>query len=254
VAPQEAALAAVASSDPLSRDVANELRDARTEEAAIRAATVGADAMDDRLGIVWSRSGLAPACKRGCHYCCAQRVSVTVPELIRMVSYARATLSPDELAQVKARAESNAPQTHGTTLLGYPPRLHCAFLGVDGACRVYAARPLLCRREHAMDVAECKTGYELAAPGKDHPIVRLVPAKLESDTVFDAYQAGLAAAGVDGSTYELQEAAHVALSKEDAIDGWLEGQPTFATARLNLRLDKDQIPTPHAPRRFLPRA
>ena len=239
--------------DPLSADVSGEWTDAKTlEDAAMVAARVAADAMDHRLTEVWRRSGAAPACKRGCSYCCTVPVSVTVPEVLRLVAYARDTLAAHELAGVKERAEANARRTHGTTALGYPPRLDCAFLGADRSCLVHPVRPLMCRREHALDVADCKKGYDAAAPGKDYPIVRLVPAKLTSDVVLDSYRMGLTAAGVDSSDYELQEAAHIALTDEGAVSGWLDGEATFASARVNRTIDKGQIRTPRAPRRFLP--
>jgi Fe-S-cluster containining protein len=219
--------------DPLTTEVEGQWGDGRTDDAAARAATLAADAMDDRLTVVWSQTTLAPACARGCSYCCSVRVSVTLPEVIRVVAHARALLPADDLARIEARAQSNAARTHGTPSLGYPPRLGCAFLGDDGACRVYDARPLMCRREHAIDAAQCKAGYDLAAPGRDHPIDRLIQAKVTSDVVLGAYRAGLSDAGVDSSAYELQEAAHIAFSDPGAIAGWLAGEPAFARARLN---------------------
>jgi Fe-S-cluster containining protein len=193
---------------------------------------------------------MAPACKRGCSYCCTVRVSVTVPELIRLVSHARETVPPDELAAIEERARANAVQTHGKTSLRYPPRLGCAFLGNDGSCRVHPARPLMCRREHAVDVEQCRTAYEQAAPGKDYPIDRLIPAKLASDVVLDAYHRGLVEAGLDDSDYELQEATHIALAQPAAIAGWLEGRATLVRARVNHAVEEGQIPTIRATRRL----
>jgi Fe-S-cluster containining protein len=236
--------------DPLASTVAAELRGARSEEAAARAAAAAEDVMDDRLAMVWASSGMTAACKRGCSYCCTVPVSVTIPELIRVVSFARDTLPPDELATIAARASANAVQTHGKSSLHYPPQLPCAFLGSDGSCRVHSVRPLMCRREHAVDVQQCKTAYDLAAPGKDHPIDRLISAKLASDVVLDAYHLGLVEGGVDESNYELQEAAHLALSQPSAIAGWLAGQATFARARMNHAADEGQIPIVRAPRRL----
>jgi Fe-S-cluster containining protein len=242
--------AAPTGADPLTTTVATELRAARTEEVAIRAAEVAAEAMDDRLAMVWASAGMAPACKRGCNYCCSVPVSVTIPELIRVVSYARETLTPDELAAIETRAAANAVKTHGKSTLHYPPRLDCAFLGSDGSCRVHAARPLMCRREHAVNVEQCRTAYELAAPGKDHPIDRLIPAKLASDVVLDAYHRGLAEAGLDDTEYELQEAAHIALSQPEAMTKWLARKPTFARARIHNAVEPGQIATIRAPRRL----
>jgi Fe-S-cluster containining protein len=236
----------------LEGEVQSRLTSPFTEEGAVRAAAAGSDAMDEALALVWKQSGKGPACARGCAYCCTQGVAVTAPEVIRMVSHATQTLPPGDLERIRERAARNALLTHGTTVLGYPPRLDCAFLGDDRACLVHAARPLMCRREHAMDAADCKQGYDLAAPGVDHPIVRLVRAKLASDEVLDAYRYGLAAAGADPSYYELQEAAHIALSVPGSSDAWLAGSAAFATARFDQTEEPSRIPTPRAPRRRLP--
>ena len=155
--------------DPVADAVTRQIRGDLTEESAVRAAATAAQAMDDALAGTWNEAKIAPACKRGCSYCCSVPVSVTGPEILRLVAHARATLSPDELARVQARAEANARLTHGTTTLDYPPRLDCAFLGDDRSCLVHAARPLMCRREHALDVAQCKKGYDWRLPGKTTP-------------------------------------------------------------------------------------
>jgi Fe-S-cluster containining protein len=235
--------------DPLAADIVRTWREASPsdiEGPAVHAAAAASDAMDARLAGTWAESGLTPACSRGCRWCCTVRVMATVPEVIRLVTYARAALAPEELARVEARAMANAAQTHGSTALGYPPRLECAFLDEGGACTVHPARPLACRREHAVDVSQCKAGYDLAAPGRDHPIDRLLAAIRTSNVVLDTYQRGLTGAGVDAAPYELQEAAHIAFSDPDAIAGWLEGRPTFARARLNEAVEAGKIATPRA--------
>jgi Fe-S-cluster containining protein len=237
--------------DRLEADVRVHLADGAGEDGARRAVDAASEAMDAALGVVWLQSDLAPACARGCSYCCTQAVSVTAPELLRMVAHARETLAPADLDRLRARAEHNARLTHGKAGLAYPPRLDCAFLGEDRACQAHAVRPLMCRREHAMDVADCKQGYDLAAPGQDHPIVRLVRAKLASDEILDAYHRGLASAGVDAADYELQEAAHLALSNPGAAADWIAGRPVFASARLTeAAAEPGRIPTPRAPRRL----
>ncbi|MGO9712655.1 MAG: YkgJ family cysteine cluster protein [Polyangiaceae bacterium] len=235
--PVALARAAELPADPIRIQVGSELANAKTEANAIAAASLAGDAMRERLDGVWARSGRTPACKRGCSYCCTVRVSVSIPEVLQLVAYARETLPPNELALLTERAKANAAKTHGATALGYPPRLDCAFLGPDRSCLVHHARPLMCRREHAIDAAQCREGYERAAPGMDHPIDRLIPAKLASDVVLDAYRHGLADVDVDSSAYELQEAAHIAFSDSGAVERWLAGKATFASARLNASID-----------------
>jgi len=242
----------VTSSDPLAVEIASKLEDRKGESEVISAAVAAAGAMDGTLAAIWPASALKPACKRGCSYCCTVRVSVTIPEVIRVAVHARHTLGAEQLAGVMKRARDNARRTHGTTNLGYPPRLACAFLGEDQSCLVHAARPLVCRREHSLDVAQCKRGYELQEIGTDHPISRVAPAIAASNGVLNAFREGLADAAVDSSAYELQEAAHIALSDPRAITGWLAGQPTFARARLNPALDPAPTQAPDGRRRLLP--
>lgn len=212
-----------------------------TGSAAVDAAIVGITAMDQGLSIAWSRAATPPACTRGCSYCCSVRVSVTVPELMLALAFAREKLPTEELRRVRERARENASRTHGTTPLGYP-LVDCAFLSEDGACRVYEARPLACRREHSLDAGDCKSGYENYEPGKDFPISHDVRAMLLADMTWDSYVNALRAVGVDATQYELQEALHIALSDPKAIATWLDGERTFEPARVNETVDAGMIP------------
>ena len=74
------------------------------------------------------------ACARGCHACCAPGLTVTAVEAAAIAAHLE-TLSDQGLAVQELAAQ--APW-HGT---------RCSFLGGDGACSIYAVRPVVCRTQ-----------------------------------------------------------------------------------------------------------
>jgi hypothetical protein len=70
-------------------------------------------------------------CATGCDLCCHQRLTVTAVEAAGIREWASA-LTPDQRAGIAAAARS-------------PDLSRCAALDDSGRCRIYAARPLVCR-------------------------------------------------------------------------------------------------------------
>lgn len=104
--------------------------------------------VDAFFGEVCSRHAEALQCRRGCDLCCKQELSVMLVEALAVVA------SLEELsAQVR---EPLAAAAAG----GEEP---CVFLH-DGACRIYDARPLVCR-SHGLpirqqgEVASCELNF-----------------------------------------------------------------------------------------------
>jgi len=90
-------------------------------------ALVGAlhDAVDGLTAPLEARHGAALHCRRGCHGCCVDGLTVTRIEAERI-----AARYPSLLAE------------------GRPgPVGGCAFLDADGSCRVYDVRPYVCRTQ-----------------------------------------------------------------------------------------------------------
>lgn len=71
---------------------------------------------------------LAIRCGEGCHSCCADELTVWVPEAQRIADHVRSA---------------------AVTITRHPPG-KCAFLTLQGACQVYAARPYVCRSQGAV--------------------------------------------------------------------------------------------------------
>src|SRR5690606_12915009 len=97
------------------------------------------------------------ACTRGCNYCCHTFVAITPPEAFRLAdSVRKGQAGGPSVEAVRARARP---------LIGLSPesRLgakHACPLLIDGACSVYATRPLVCRQATSLNVDVCIDEFE----------------------------------------------------------------------------------------------
>ena len=88
-----------------------------------------------------ARFGSRMQCRLGCTDCCHHLFDVDTLEA-RRIALHMATLPVEEQEELRARALLYRQQRK--TLQGR--RLACAALNPDGACAIYTARPLVCRK------------------------------------------------------------------------------------------------------------
>jgi Fe-S-cluster containining protein len=164
------------------------------------------------------------ACVEGCAWCCHKRVGVAVPEVARIAAYVQAGHAPLDsqaiLERVKLTLEKRRQGSSGPA--------PCPLL-VNDRCAVYPVRPLTCRGYNSSDPKSCQSSVT------DNPrtVVPVYPPQLRlTSLVLDGMRAGLTESGLNGEILELGAALQIALTAEDALAGWLEGKPTFASARL----------------------
>lgn len=98
--------------------------DARTD-AALRALAALHAEVDRAAGALALRHAGRLQCRRGCSACCVDDLTVTRIEALRIQR-----AHPELLATASPH-----------------PRGACAFLDAEGACRIYAERPLVCRSQ-----------------------------------------------------------------------------------------------------------
>jgi len=115
------------------------------------------------------------ACGRRCAHCCSLRVEVTGAEAAR--------LAPFVTAPIARRIEANAAAARGLAPSAH--RIPCAFLGDDGSCLAYEARPLRCRAHVSASEPVCRAVKARELPGG------AVPGDPWLATVVDAIQRGL---------------------------------------------------------------
>lgn len=98
---------------------------------------------------VQARHGASMQCASGCYDCCQAGLSVTLVEAAAIVR----KLAGADAAIVRALAETAAAQ----------PADRCVALDAEGRCRIYDARPLVCR-SHGVPIRRRE-------PGKSLPVV-----------------------------------------------------------------------------------
>jgi Fe-S-cluster containining protein len=95
------------------------------------------------------------ACHSGCSHCCHQTVGITPLEGFAIADLVLQTRSADELQSLLSKLDQRVAETVGLTAKEqYSPRFPCVFLA-DGACSIYAARPLVCRGMNSLDADAC---------------------------------------------------------------------------------------------------
>jgi Fe-S-cluster containining protein len=103
-------------------------------------------------------AGAPAACKAGCSWCCWMIPDLRSGEADLLLT-AIAQLPEDERAEIKAKVNVAAAAIvdAGSSDAAYP--LRCPLVGDDGRCRVYAARPAVCRAFESTDVTACERLY-----------------------------------------------------------------------------------------------
>lgn len=167
------------------------------------------------------------ACKRGCSLCCSNFVGITPPEAFRLAAAVRRAgrgRSPDPWLAIPAVLERAARSA------GMPPaerlgaRIPCPLLAEDGACSVYADRPLVCRQAASYALEPCQDEHD----GKEG-LVR-VPTRFlaASSNAHVVLLASMQAVGLPLTGYDLSGALRIALEDPEAERRWLAGERVFA--------------------------
>jgi hypothetical protein len=170
------------------------------------------------------------ACKEGCDWCCHLTVGTCVPEVVRIVTYLRQSLSAEEMQATQERIARTDDERRKLPLSRRASaRLPCALL-VEHRCSAYVVRPLTCRGFNSADASRCE---QFVTSRTRIEIPAYQPQQRVMTFVLDGTRAGLQAAGLKDDLLELNAALRIALEQPDAVDRWLADQPAFAAARLD---------------------
>ena len=224
-------------SDFLSQSCAAQLAPlgSRPAEAAANAALDQIFALAEqswqarRSSLDYLRSAPPSACRAGCGWCCHQQVGVTPLEAIRIVAFLRALPTEAGKELVTAVHDLN-PRTQGmTTGQRADSRLPCAFLGLDGNCRIYPVRPLRCRGLHSIDAGFCAASHSdpegmrsKLEQGQLSPVYLSVPEAI-FDSALSGVLMGLRRLKMAVVSLELHAAVAALLADSRLARRWLGG-------------------------------
>jgi Fe-S-cluster containining protein len=107
------------------------------------------------------------SCAKGCGYCCHLEVETTLGDAERLAQYIiENNISFDEAA---LKEQASRERMDKIWKRGFVPENRCVFLDENNSCRVYEARPSICRKHMVVSPVE-----DCYMPGAN-PITRIIP-------------------------------------------------------------------------------
>lgn len=163
----------------------------------------------------------AIACRMGCAHCCHAWVSAKAPEIL----FAKRAVPGRDREAVRAAVAAVYAVT-GT--LDFDARegisTPCPLLAGD-LCRIYAARPAVCRTAVSADARICERAY------RQGEVEAQIPTPEFYINLRSGYSIALAGALKRGGyapwSYEFNAGLHAAFARADAEAAWLAGEPVF---------------------------
>ncbi len=171
-------------------------------------------------------------CQKGCHWCCFQTVMTVPHEMYYLLHHLNQHFTEEAKQAFFDKVEQRHVKTSKLKVNHFLSLKHaCPFLGEEGNCTVYEARPLACRTYLSSNVHSCKSQF-------DHP---------DDQSVFAAafdLPLRLGRMLTDGVTAYLQERdinsyewlfeqnllrAH----REGSFDEWIQGKEVFKPRALS---------------------
>jgi Fe-S-cluster containining protein len=143
------------------------------------------------------------ACHAGCDHCCVVNVSVSHVEGISIVRFlqqvdtAERDVMIDRLDHLWRRIRGLDDEERLAL------RHRCAFLGDNGLCQIYPARPLFCRSVTSIDPEACKKAVCCKLQGETSTILMNQYQQQLYEALYCAVSEGLEQAGLDGRSFQL---------------------------------------------------
>jgi Fe-S-cluster containining protein len=164
----------------------------------------------------------ALACRRGCSHCCYAWVSARAPEIL----FAKKAVPARDREAVRASVAAVYAVTGQLDFDGREGISTPCPLLADDQCRIYAARPAVCRTAVSADARICERAYRQGDEAAQIPTPEFY-INLRSGYSI-ALAGALKRAGYAPWAYEYNAGLHAALARADAEAAWLAGEDVFA--------------------------
>lgn len=176
-----------------------------------------------RIDADFERGLAAVECRKGCSFCCHIKVTATPLEVIRIAMALGADRGPIVLSTADAIAGLDNRQR---LALGVP----CPLL-IEGACSVYAVRPLTCRALLSRSASLCERQFKTnVAQGDALAVPSPLTPRLLAASLINGQIAALRDLGLAGHPVELVSALAALERDPDLFVRWLSREDVFARA------------------------
>jgi len=177
------------------------------------------------------------ACRRGCAHCCHTFVSARAPEVL----FVKSAIPGRDRETVRAAVEQAYQVTGTLGPGGRSATAHPCPMLEDGACRVYAARPMTCRMAVSQSAEACARAFAPGAAPTHIPVPDYYPTLRRGYSI--ALAGALRRAGFPAWSYEYNAAMRAALARSDAEAAWLAGEDVFAEVQRDPGSDPFTLPS-----------
>lgn len=206
------------------------LEDEREANRASRLADAAEALLDKTMGR--DLKGLSYACRKGCGWCCWQRVTCTAPEIFRVAEWMRANAGRPGVPTIATMTAAEASDA-GFVATAQPGNQRPCALLLDNACGIHPGRPISCRAVLSMSAEACRKA--MLDPTTADPVPLVVGAMDSAEAVRTLMLAAVSAKGLDDSGFDLIDALKVVLPDADAEKRWLAGENVLAGVRSGQR-------------------
>lgn len=188
-------------------------------------------AVDDLLHSFIQRSeaeGVAPACRKGCSWCCHQEVFAVTHEFFYLQDYLKAELGEELRKQILERAREKVMLTLNLSLdEQLQVRSACPLL-LDGSCLAYEARPMACRIYLSTSEASCKRDHDRPQNQKSIPELLEFPL-LAGRMLNQGFVACLKQFGLGSSELSIEQGYSSMLTSGQCMEDWIKGAASSET-------------------------
>jgi Fe-S-cluster containining protein len=180
-------------------------------------------AVDELLESFVQRSaseGVPAACKKGCSWCCYQKVFAVTHELLYLHDHLMQQGNADKEGEILERARGKSRLTDGTKEKEQlKVRAACPFLE-EGSCMVYEARPMACRIYLSSSVRSCRTTYDHPENGNSFPELFEFP--LNAGRMFnEGFVSYLKQRGLRSGEWPMEQGYPALVSRGGTWEGWI---------------------------------
>lgn len=167
-------------------------------------------------------------CAEGCSWCCRRPLVVSILDAFSVSAHLLNHPEPMELDEYLQTIEPLGNE-RARLNQSFDP---CPFLDPQERCRVYLARPVVCRAFHSTDVEQCRSQVEVSTSERSTPMFTNLFG-FRGMSLSGARQA-INDLGLDERPVVLARAVKLLLEDfEGVAAAWLAGHPVFETATVD---------------------
>jgi len=171
------------------------------------------------------------SCGSGCSYCCHSQINIIPVEALLIFSLIETSFNLHEIRDLKIKIQDNHLLTTGKTFaqkVAIKDQTPCVFLVGTGQCRIYSARPFICRSWHSFDKDACEAAFVSGNPDAEMEVFEA--RNYMFGTARKVFQDLSLEMKIQTGIYKMSDAIGQCFLNATPLTNWLSGQAVFKAA------------------------